>query len=165
MSPILLCNRRRLEELNERIYKRNLTSSSMPMHESFRSAPTRQTHMPILDHKKPNTERLLNNNFDINTMYTPADSLPTQSYRNNVDVETKLRGAVTPMQKCDKAVFVPNSNSDLYNSDYLTNQDKNDPPSSSLLFKNERFDNFNPNTCNLGFQLFNNHTRNQLRDL
>ena len=70
-----------------------------------------------------------------------------------------------PLQKCDKKEFVPNSRSDLYNSDYLTEQTNNTEMTSKLLFKNEVFDDFNPNKCNLGYKLFNNHTRIQLRDL
>ena len=165
IKPVLLCNNKRLEELNNKIYKRNITYAPIPVHESFRSVPTRQVHMPILDYKKSNTERLMKKEFNVNTMYTPADSLHTQSYRNNIDTETLLRGTMLPLQKCDKKEFVPNSRSDLYNSDYLTQQTNNTEMTSKLLFKNEVFDDFNPNKCNLGYKLFNNHTRIQLRDL
>ena len=32
------------------------------------------------------------------------------------------------------------------------------------LFKNESFSNFNPNICNTGYNLFNNCTRQQLKN-
>ena len=50
-------------------------------------------------------------------------------------------------------------------TDYLTEQTNNTEMTSKLLFKDEKFDDFNPNKCNLGYKLFNNHTRIQLRDL
>ena len=166
INQVLLCNQKRLDELNNRLYQRNVTSASVEKHESFRSVPTRQVHFPILDCEKPNKVARLNNKFNINTMFTPASNVPTQSYRDNIDIETKLRGSFTPLQNCDKAVYIPSSNSDLYSYthlvDHTTNNFKN--PHERLFDKNT-FDNFNPNTCNLGFKLFNNHTRVQLRDL
>lgn len=35
----------------------------------------------------------------------------------------------------------------------------------NLLFKREQFDNSNPNKCGLGMERFNNHTRQQTKNL
>ena len=165
INQVLLCNQKRVEELNNKIYKRNLTSAKIDMHESFRSVPTRQVHFPILDCNKPNKVKKLDNEYNVNTMFTPATHLPTQSYRDNIDVETKLRGAIFPLQKCDKANFIPSSSSDLYSNNHLPQKSilLNNP--HQMLFHSETFDKFNPNKCNLGYKLFNNNTRVQLRDL
>ena len=34
-----------------------------------------------------------------------------------------------------------------------------------LLFKEEQFNSFNPNTCNLGHMVFNNNMRQQIKDV
>ena len=36
---------------------------------------------------------------------------------------------------------------------------------NNLLFQKQNFSPFNPNRCNLGYKLFNNHTRIQTKDL
>ena len=36
---------------------------------------------------------------------------------------------------------------------------------NNLLFKQEQFNAFNPNECNLGYKLFNNHTRVQTKNI
>ena len=98
INPVLLCNQKRVEELNNKIYNRNLTNAKIEMHESFRSVPTRQVHFPILDCNKPNNVNRLDNQYNVKTMFTPASNVPTQSYRDNIDIETKLRGTIFPIQ-------------------------------------------------------------------
>ena len=165
INTVLLCNQKRVEELNNKIYKRNLTNSKIEMHESFRSVPTRQVHFPILDCNKPNNVNRLDYQYNVNTMFTPATSLPTQSYRDNIDIETKLRGTIFPIQNCDRANFIPSSSSDLYNNNHLPQRSMLSNNPHGMLFHTEKFDKFNPNKCNLGYKLFNNNTRVQLRDL
>ena len=164
-NKVLLCNQERVDELNNKIYQRNLTNASVEMHESFRSVPTRQVLFPILDCNKPVTVARLDKKFDINTMYTPSNYVPTQSYRDNIDIETKLRGTIFPIQKCDQAKFIPDSKSDLYNNNHIEPRRINNNTPHALLFKEQRFNNFNPNMCKLGHELFHNSTRVQLRDL
>ena len=36
---------------------------------------------------------------------------------------------------------------------------------NNLLFKEERYNSFNPNTCNLGHKIFHNHIRQQTKNL
>ena len=54
----------------------------------------------------------------------------------------------------------------MFCNKYLT---QNHPPSKmgshSLLFKEEKFNSFNPNACNLGHMVFNNDMRQQMRNV
>ena len=54
----------------------------------------------------------------------------------------------------------------MFCNKYLT---QNHPPvnmgSHGLLFKEEQFNSFNPNTCNLGHMVFNNDMRQQIRNV
>tara|TARA_Y100000996_G_C22321591_1_gene560587 strand:- start:132 stop:644 length:513 start_codon:yes stop_codon:yes gene_type:complete len=161
-----ICNQNRTQELNDRLYERNLTGAPIKMQYSVRSVPTRYVHMPMLDCRKPSEEGCGNENiYNTKKMFTPASSLPFNGYQQNVDVETKLRGSVFPLQACAQASYVPDSNSDLYKSNYLTETNNKIQMTNELLFKEEEFNKFNPNECNLGYKLFNNHTRVQLKNL
>ena len=56
------------------------------------------------------------------------------------------------------------SNSDLYMPGHLINS-KPQKMTNTGLFKNEQFNSFNPNKCNLGHKLFNNHIRQQMKNV
>ena len=166
VNGVLICQQQRTQELNDRIYKRNIPTNPVQMQYDPRSVSTKFVHMPTLDchpvsdipcDKQPvyNTEK----------MFTPSNSLPFSGYQANVDTETRLRDTIFPLQSCPQARFIPSSKSDMFNSSYLTQREKVDPMTNTLLFKKETFSQFNPNNCKTGYKLFNNHTRVQIRNL
>ena len=53
----------------------------------------------------------------------------------------------------------------MYNANYLIPSSKPVTMTNKLLFKKEEFNPFNPNECNLGFKLFDNHTRQQTKNI
>ena len=65
------------------------------------------------------------------------------------------------LQKCEQSDFVPKSTSDLYQTKVDFVPQKQSHP---LLFEKPDLEPFNPNVQNLGNDLFNNHTRYQLKD-
>jgi hypothetical protein len=71
---------------------------------------------------------------------------------------------VYALQKCSQSVYVPNSASDLYSYNFKTKTQANP---HELLFRNESFREFNPNpdVNTVGFGMFNNNTRCQVRDM
>ena len=76
-----------------------------------------------------------------------------------------MRNQFFALQKADQAVYVPNSNSNMYenNIDFI-NTNKN--LDNELLFNENDFDNFNPNLSNkIGNEIFLNSTRVQLKNL
>jgi len=166
VNGVFYCQQGRTQELSDRIYSRNTTGAPIKMSYSIRSVPTRYVHMPILDTRKEATVACKDNaTYNTNTMFTPASSLPFNGYQANIDIETKLRDTIFPLQACPQAYFVPDSKSDMYNSSYLTSGSRPVVMTNQLLFKEDNFSPFNPNTCNTGHKLFNNHTRVQIRDL
>ena len=52
----------------------------------------------------------------------------------------------------------------MFDSRYLVPTTKPVEMTNSLLFKEETFYSFNPNSCNLGHKLFHNHIRQQTKD-
>ena len=166
VNGVFYCQQERTQELSDRIYDRNTTSAPIKMSYSIRPAQTRRVHMPILDTRKEATVPCQQKpTYNTDTMFPPATSLPFNGYQANIDVETRLRDTIFPLQACPQADFIPGSHSDMYNSSYLVAESRPVHMTNQLLFTQERFAPFNPNTCNTGFKLFNNHTRVQIRNL
>lgn len=166
VKGVYLCNQNRLDELNNRLYERNLTNAPIKMQYNIRSVPTRYVHMPTIDqHQKTSVPCEPKPIYNTNIMFTPSSSLPFNGYQENIDVETRLHNTITPLQSCPQSKFIPASTSDLYNSQYLVKKDKRDYITNQLLFHNQTFAPFNPNTCDIGHNFFHNSTRTQIRSL
>ena len=102
--------------------------------------------------------------YNTNTEFSPGNSLPFDGYQKNIDTESKLRDIIFPMQKCVQSKFIPDTSSDLFNNSYLTQTSKPVTMTNQLLFRNEAFNPFNPNMCNIGNDTFNNNTRVQVKN-
>jgi hypothetical protein len=166
VNGVFYCNQKRTQELSDRMYSRNLSSAPVKMQYSIRSVPTRYVQMPILDCHKPVTVPCQQKPiYNTDTMFMPSNTLPFNGYQANVDVETKLHNTIFPLQACPQAKYIPGTNSDMFNSNYLTTATKPVYMTNQLLFNQQKFNPFNPNMCNTGHKLFNNHTRVQIRDL
>jgi hypothetical protein len=101
----------RTQELNDRIYDRNVISNSPPIYFSPRSVPTKYTTMPMLDHK------LIPNVMIHPSSFTSKDFLPGTHgpyFSSHVDEESILRNVGTILQASSQFVYVPSSKSDLY---------------------------------------------------
>lgn len=165
IDGLYYCNQNRTQELSDRMFQRNVPEQYMQMYFSPRSVETRQVHMPILDcHKKNRTPCRVLPIYDVNDMYAPSDSLPFNGFQNNVDIESKLKNIIFPIQKAAQSKFIPNENSDLYKNRYLINNSKTRNP-HPLLNKEEKLPNFNPNHHNIANNTFNNNTRVEIRSL
>ena len=85
------------------------------------------------------------------------------SMGKNIDIETHLRNTIHPLQKAPQSKHIPDSSSDLFNTKHFKQTMGVDP--NDLLQRPEQFDAFNPNRCLLGKNLFDNHTRQQTKDV
>ena len=107
-------------------------------------------------------------------VFNPGNRKGTWSgFVSNVNTESILKNQIYAIQKFPQAEFAPNSDSDLYNSTipvtgvgtaevlypnlFNTNEIKQDPEYLGNLTKLQ-------NLQNLGNNVFNNHTRQQLKD-
>ena len=101
----------RTQELNQRIYSRNIPSAEPPVHFSPRPVPTKYTTMPILDHRVKPKVLLKSSSF------TTKDFLPgthAPGYYNYIDTESQLKNITYALQPSSQAVYIPSSKSDLY---------------------------------------------------
>lgn len=159
--PKITCNDPRTQELNERIFGRNLATGPVDVAYGIPSISTKYTTLHVYD--APNnvpTQIVQAPVYNSSQNFLPGDRKPHWAgFSTNVDTESNLRNQFFSLQKCDQREYVPSSNSDLFKLNVETKNDNK--MEHSLLFKNDEFDNFNPNTNNIGNDLFNNHTRVQ----
>ena len=142
----------RTEELNDRIFDRNISSHHLKLPLSFYGMNTRVT-MPITDNTRE-CEKKIDNNND-NLYITGNDSKNIYyNYASYIDIDSELKNINTPLDNdTDFAEkHIPNSDSDLYLSNY--NNDKNV----------EILKTTGSNYLNSNDYLYN-HTRQQLKSL
>tara|TARA_Y100000591_G_C21598548_1_gene576837 strand:- start:93 stop:620 length:528 start_codon:yes stop_codon:yes gene_type:complete len=165
---IILNNLDNLEEINARIASRNIPSTNLPPCLSIRSTPTKYTKFLVNSDVKTCSMNTEPTNFTVSSVFLPGNrNGPFSGFSNNVNDESYLRNQYFSKQECPQSYWIPDSTSELfeYNVDY------NIKPGPVLqefphLFKRENFGYFNPNPDNrIGFDLFNNSTRSQLKNI
>jgi hypothetical protein len=157
----------RVDELNARIKGRQFPDSPLEPNFSPRPVPTKYSHFPIINRRKPMNEPVipyLEHNTNIN--FNPGTHrAPPSGFLNNVDVETVLRNQTFALQRAGQDVYVPSANSDLYNVRVVSRASEQTHP---LLFEMPQFDGrLHPNVAgsDIGRDQFFNHTRTQLRKI
>ena len=92
---------------------------------------------------------------------------PFSGFSNNINDESYLRNQYFSKQECPESYWIPDTTSELYNY----NVHYNIKPGPVLqeyphLFKKDNLGYFNPNPDNrIGFNIFNNSTRCQLKNI
>lgn len=152
-------------ETNNRIYDRNIPSQPLQSYLDVRPVMTKYSIMPIVDPRKnisiPLTQMPT---YNVHSTFNPGNTQsPWSGF--NVNQESVLRNQIYALQKCSQAEYVPSSKSDLYQWDLKSSKHTHTPQTHDLLFKEEKFCEFNPNPDKLGYALFNNSTRVQLNEL
>ena len=155
------------EELqNNKIYSRNIPSFFLQPNIDFRPVSTKFSYFQFMD-EQPKSNVNINKlpNYNPEKIFFPGDRKPHFSYFSmNVDKETSLRNQFMALQSCDQAVYVPNSNSDLYNSLSNTISSTNieyKEPQFYTLNDTEKYSSNHKTSLlnNQNNQLFNNNTR------
>jgi hypothetical protein len=166
-SGILYGQNERVDELNERIQSRQF--SDKPLNPNFSSRPlmSKYAHFPVLDRRHTSNEPIVDyGRFHVSTNFNPGTKAgPAHAYLSGIDVESEIRNQHHKIQKNNSnQVYVPHSNSELYNVRVPYVQSENPHP---RLFVQEQLKTFRGNNVHpsIGKDVFNNHTRTQLRGL
>lgn len=152
--------------MNSRAYDRNIPSQMLQPYLDARPVTTKYSIMPIVDPRKKiqvPLEQLPTYNPE-QTFNPGNDFGPWSGYSSNINTESELRNQIFALQKCSQSKYIPNSDSTLYNIEWnLPNHAYQPFPG---LFQQETFQHFNPNPDpnKIGNGLFNNYTRQQLKD-
>ena len=160
------CNSTIHNTTNTRIYDRNLPSQFLQPYLSTRPVMTKYSLMPIVDPRAPIKIPLKQMpTYNTTQIFNPGNTTsPWSGFASSINKESELRNQIYSLQKCSQSVYVPNSTSDLYAYNFQTPYT---PNQHELLFKNETFDNFNPNPAPklCGSGIFLNSTRCQVKDI
>ena len=118
VSGIYYGQNARVDELNERISARVQTDVPLMPNFDVRPVSTKYARFPVIDRftqpkvsiRKPHVE------YSVASTFAPVQSRgPVDGYFSHVQDESILRNQIYAIQKADEAVYIPHSNSDLYN--------------------------------------------------
>ena len=106
----------RVDELNTRIQGRQFPDNHLRPNFDPRPVPTKYSLFPVIDRKTPHRYPMKHDYLD-NSGFSPAtQNGPPKNYLQNIDTETILRNQTVALQHgAIQGVFVPSTNSDLYN--------------------------------------------------
>jgi len=156
----------RLGEINSRISERNIPSTGLRPAFDVRPLSSKYAMMPILETRPTPTVQIQPyQQFSTETVFNPGNArAPWRGWAERVNLESSLRNQFFALQRNDRAVYVPNSDSDLYHVTVIARDVEQPNP---YLFENgaTNFAPMNPNPHNLGKLTFDNSTRFQLRTL
>ena len=160
-NDIYYCNNNRNLELSNRIYERNIPSNQIKPSINVRPSSTKYSILPVVDMKKTQHYVSLKEYgmYNVQTTFNPGNKAPAVGFFNNVNTESLLQNQFFALQKSDQSVYIPSSNSDLYNVNVVSRPMQQPHPD---LFQKTEFKPFNPNIVNGGTQIFNNFTRQQM---
>ena len=150
---------------NHRIYNRNIPSQPLQAYLNVRPVMTKYSILPIVDPRAPSSVPMINfPTYSSEQTFNPGNTVsPWSGYASNVNIESQLRNQLYPINKCNDDVYVPSSNSDLYQFSFKSHS--NVKQEFEGLFHNEIFNQFNPNPNNLSQNPFNNSTRVDIKNL
>jgi hypothetical protein len=156
----------RLDEINQRISSRNIPSAALRPAYSVRPLSSKYAMMPIIESRPvPTVQIQPYQHFTTESVFNPGNGkAPWRGWAERVNVESSLRNQFFALQRNDRAVYVPESGSDLYQ---VTIDAREVEQPNPYLFDNgaTNFAPMNPNPNNLGKLTFDNSTRFQLRTL
>jgi hypothetical protein len=155
--------------MNERSYSRNIPSQPLQPYLDARPVLTKYSVLPVVDPRREiKTPLIQQATYNPQQIFNPGNvngSGPWSGFASNVNNESELRGQIFALQECSQATYVPSSKSNLYNVQWKNSQEISQPFPD--LFKKEIFGptNKNPESNKIGYSLFNNATRQQLKEL
>ena len=159
-----ICNQGYSEEINHRLYERNLPSAPLQPQFSMRAASTRYSIMPIVD-PRPSSQLVpvkTYPTYNTATTFNPGDAqAPWSGFASNIDVFSKLRNQGQGLQHCPQRDYIPSSQSDMYESIIPVTQNQQTHP---LLFKEESFAKVTAPIHRMSALPFQNHTRQDLKN-
>lgn len=111
-----ISNIKRDNELNERIKQRNMVYVKTNLHLGVRPQSTKYGYKPIVDRPENNTVPIQHTEmFNVHTHYLPGNRQgPWDGFATHIHDESKLRNMFFANTKSQQGIYIPSSNSDLY---------------------------------------------------
>ena len=158
----------RTQDINERLYARNISSEPLQPYLEARAVSTKYAVLPVIDFRRPVSTPLHQDPiFNTNTAFNPGTGFgPWSGFATKVNEESVLRNQIYANQKCGAAEYIPSSKSDLYKVHWANKNGNKEPNDHPYLFEESQFAPHNPNPAfhKIGAALFHNSTRHQLNE-
>ena len=158
-------NEDRVEDINDRMYWRNLPSAPIQAYFDARPVSTKYALMPLVDRRPKSTVPIaLVPVYNQHEVFLPGTAAgPWGGFANNVNDESRLRNQFYGLQRANQAEYVPSTRSDMYVHTVHSSAPNQQPFPD--LFSQPHLEPFNPNPNNelVGFNLFDNCTRQQVK--
>jgi hypothetical protein len=162
----------RLDELNDRMFSRNLPATNTQLEPNFdiRSVPTRNCLVfPVLDLKSSSRTTIQKHDYNTERNFAPMNKPgPIKGFVSNIHTESQLRNQYYSLQHgADQGIYIPSSTSDLYRVPAPVTLDPQNQPFNGLFERNSYITTGNDyiNNSNIGKDTFNNNTKVQLRNM
>ena len=158
----------RTEELNERVSNRNIPSGPLQPQFDIRPLSTKYSMMPIFDRRPiPTVSIQVIPAYNISNTFNPGNAqaaAPWAGFANNINDESRLRNQFFALQRgACQSCYIPSRYSDMYEVNVIGNEQVLQPYPG--LFEKSNFDSFNPCPKDNGINIFENHTRYQVKEL
>jgi len=159
----------RTEELNERISNRNVPSEPLQPQFDIRPLSTKYSVMPVFDRRPIPTVSIKSYpTYSISNTFNPGNAqaaAPWAGFAENINTESRLRNQFFALQRgAGQSCYIPSRYSDMYEVQIYSNSDPGVQPFPTL-FEKTTFDAFNPCPKDNGINLFDNCTRQQIKEL
>ena len=179
-----ICNQDRNNEINTRIYDRNIPSQQLQAQFSPRSVSTKYALLPIVDsYVIPTVPIIRRPTYNINETFNPGnDEGPWSGYAAKINDDSRLKNIFFARQDCGQAFYIPDSTSDMYKSQVQESQVQQTQVQQTQvqqtqiasqyvhqpypdLFATPELAPFNPNPYGFGYNTFDNCTRQQVKSV
>lgn len=153
--------------VNTRLSQRNIPSSSLQPYLESRPVSTKYSTLPVVDQRSLINEPLVQKGvYNPSQTFNPGSArAPVSGYLYNIDKESELRNQNYALQRCNQAYYVPGSKSDLYNYKWNNSNHVVQPFPELFTTPTHCAHTPNANEKDIGGGMFNNATRQQLKDL
>ncbi len=164
VDGVYYCQMDRTEELSQRMASRNVPSAPLQPEFSIRPVSTKYALLDVFDVRPKATVPIKRRpDFDIQRTFNPGNAqAPWSGFATNIDKESSLRNQFFALQNCEQSEYVPSSKSDMYEVKVSGRKEAQPFPD---LFSEPDLAPFNPNSCDVGKNMFANHTRQQLKSV
>ncbi len=144
-------------ELNERLKNRFFPSESLQPLYDFRPVSTKYTWFQTMEESPSSNVKQINYlPYTPSQVFNPGSRAPSDFFFSSIDQESRLRNQFMALQKSDQAVYVPCTQSDLYNNPFEYDKSKNIKEVNQMQSRQEK----NPDKNK---EMFHNPTRINIR--
>ncbi len=157
----------RTEELNTRVARRNIPSTPLQAQFGIRPVSTKYATMPMADRRAfPTVPIQRQPIYNIADTFNPGNAQgPWAGFAAHINDESSLRNQFFALQRgAGQACYIPARASDMYVATQPRTTEQTIQPFPGL-FEKQRFEDFNPCLANTGGNLFENFTRQQMKEI